>query len=295
MPRSSVLLCAAAVSAQQISITVRNEMDEDAQLFWVNAQQQPTAVGVVAGFGGELKQQTHVGHKFRFRGVDGAGNEFTIRGDRETYSLTRSGKVRVECVVSGGKYAAGARGQLGLTVYPDWSPRGAGRFLALVRRGIFNGVAINRVKEQFLAQFGIAPVYEHRTKWRSKTMKDDPPQNIPFKAGYVAFAGSGPDSRSTEMFLVMPDAPPHQLAAFGTNPWETPFAVADDVAVKEVLPKLINDYGDMPPWGNGPDPHRIYAKGGYTYLADNFPELAYFETCRVVEKPMPAVARGADL
>ena len=41
-------------------------------------------------------------------------------------------------------------------------------------------------------------------------------------------------------------------------------------------------YGDMPPWGKGPDPQKIYGEG-YGYLAREFPELDYLETCRVVE------------
>ena len=189
--------------------------------------------------------------------------------------------------------AAGATAALALTVYPDWSPRGAGRFLELVRKRVLDGVAINRVVPKFLAQFGIPRDHDVAAAWRSATIPDDPKQTIPFDAGYVAFAGSGPDSRSTEMFFVMPDAPKHQLDHFGTNPWETPIAVADPAAVRDVLPLLENDYGDMPPWGGGPDPQRVYARGGYDHLAKKFPGLAYFRTCRVVEAPPPPA--GGDL
>ena len=69
----------------------------------------------------------------RHRYADG---EVTIRADRTFYSLTKSGKVRVECSVTGGGYARGESGLLGITVYPDWAPRGAGRFLELVRRRV---------------------------------------------------------------------------------------------------------------------------------------------------------------
>ena len=93
------------------------------------------------------------------------------------------------------------------------------------------------------------------------------------------------------MFVVMPETSRHQLNAFGGNPWETPFAVADDDAIRSVLPMLVNSYGDMPPWGGGPDPQRIYERGGYDMLHRDFPELARFETCRVKERPMPQVSR----
>ena len=42
-------------------------------------------------------------------------------------------------------------------------------------------------------------------------------------------------------------------------------------------------YWDMPPWGKGPDPQKIYGEG-YGYLAHEFPEIDYLETCRVVER-----------
>ena len=43
------------------------------------------------------------------------------------------------------------------------------------------------------------------------------------------FAGSGKDSRGSEMFFVMPGCPPEQLNAFGSNSWETPFGRVADV------------------------------------------------------------------
>lgn len=41
----------------------------------------------------------------------------------------------------------------------------------------------------------------------------------PFEPGMMSYAGSGPNSRTSEMFFVMPDCPHHQLVAFGQNPW----------------------------------------------------------------------------
>ena len=282
-----------AILAAAHSVIFRNEMDEDATIYWVDpATKQKTKVGVAKAYGGELPQNTHVGHQFHYEGGHSVGVEdIVIRADRTYYSLTKNGRCRVECVVAGGKYGAKGRGKIGFTVYPDWSPRGAGRFLELVRKHFFDDCAINRVVPQFLAQFGIAADYEARTWWRTRNIEDDPAQSIPFKPGYVAFAGSGPNSRSTEMFVVMPETSRHQLNAFGENSWETPFAVADDDAVRSVLPMLVNSYGDMPPWGGGPDPQRIYERGGYDMLHRDFPELARFETCRVKERPMPQVSR----
>ena len=104
---------------------------------------------------------------------------------------------------------------------------------------------------------------------------------------FLSFAGSGPDSRTTEIFIVMPDAPRHQLEAFGTNSWETPFGSVGDAEGLEIVGDLYS-YGDMPPWGSGPESQRIYAEG-YEYLAKDFPELDYIDTCRVVPAEEAAV------
>ena len=62
---------------------------------------------------------------------------------------------------------------------------------------------------------------ENQRKWRSASIEDDPSVGQPFKPGTLAYAGSGPNSRTTEMFVVMPGTPAGQLQHFGTNPWET--------------------------------------------------------------------------
>lgn len=294
--RRALLLATAAATVTAHSVTFRNEMDEDATVYWIDPDTKAkTKVGISKAYGGELRQITRVGHRFHATGEHGAykagAEDIVIREDRTAYSLTKNGRCRVECVVMGGKYGKHGRGKIGFTVYPDWSPRGAGRFLELVRKHFFDGCAINRVVPEFLAQFGIAEDYEARSWWRARTIPDDPSQKIPFKPGYVAFAGSGPNSRSTEMFVAMPGTSQHQLSAFGNNVWETPFAVADDDAVEHVLPMFLNPYGDMGPWGKGPDPQKIYKKDGYDYLHREFPLLARFESCRVKERPMPQVAR----
>lgn len=138
-----------------------------------------------------------------------------------------------------------------IVVKPYWSHRGASRFLELVRHGYYNGVALNRVVPRFLIQFGIARDVELRNAYSYETILDDEPSasDIPkFEPGYVSFAGSGPDSRTTEIFIVMPDTDEEQLEYFGTNSWETPFGYVRDVGN---LSKIFSGYGDMPPDGNG--------------------------------------------
>lgn len=134
-------------------------------------------------------------------------------------------------------------------------------------------------------QFGIAKDYFTRTKERELTIWDDFRKNIAFEPGTMSFAGSGHDSRTTEIFIVMPGAAKEQLNKFGENSWETPFAVIEGDVEKSALKKIYSGYGDMPPWGKGPDSNRIYDVDGYTrYLPKNFPKLDYIDRCYVVDE-----------
>merc|ERR1712194_847448 len=83
----------------------------------------------------------------------------------------------------------------------------------------------NRVVPNFLTQFGIAKDYATRTKERELTIWDDFPKGIKFEPGMLSFAGSGHDSRTTEIVVVMPGVSEEQAAKFGANSWEVPFAV----------------------------------------------------------------------
>lgn len=135
----------------------------------------------------------------------------------------------------------------------------------------------------FLTQFGISPDYTLRTEALSTTIEDDPvPETgaIKFRPGMMSFAGAGPNTRSAEVFIVMPGTPEGQLDLFGTNPWETPFGVIDNI--EETPVPNFYSYGDFFPPGKGPHPQDIYPEGGYEYLAENFPLLDYIDYCIVV-------------
>jgi len=200
--------------------------------------------------------------------------------------LTANEDITVRCTTSinGNK---GEYQSMDILVKPSWSPRGASRFLELVRGGYYNGVALNRVVKGFLTQFGIARDYNTRSDWRENAILDDPvdPEDrIGFQPGMLAYAGSGENSRTTEIFVVMPGTVQHQLEYFGTNPWETPFGMLVGSSVEESPVAKWHAYGDMPPWGDGPDPQKIYRSDGYDYLNREFPDMDYIQECEIVQE-----------
>jgi len=86
--------------------------------------------------------------------------------------------------------------------------------------------------------------------------------------------GSGPNSRTSHLFIALAAS-----KSFGTQPWETP--------IGEVIKGIENvknfySYGDMPPWGKGPEQGKIYT--GRNYIDQNFPHTDKFITCQVERK-----------
>jgi hypothetical protein len=49
----------------------------------------------------------------------------------------------------------------------------------------------------------------------------------------------------------------------------------------ENVKQFYDKYGDMPPWGNGPEQWRIEEEG-MSYMEKNYPMMDKFETCTVI-------------
>jgi peptidyl-prolyl cis-trans isomerase A (cyclophilin A) len=264
-----------SISAETTSLSLINFTPEALEIFWLDdAANYEVKVKDLLGYS-EAQMHGEVGHSFVYYYL-GERHAVTLHENSNKSSLHLIGgetTKRVECSTSAG--------DLRITVHPDWSPRGACRFLELIHVQYFDGCALNRVVPAFLTQFGIGADYAMRTHYRMDTIPDDEPRGISFKPGYMSYAGSGPDSRSNEVFIVMPDADDWTLSNFGSsNPWETPFGFVEEETLTTV--GNFEAYGDMPPWGTGPRPELIYEEDGYQYLEKHFPRLSYIHECRIV-------------
>ncbi len=107
-------------------------------------------------------------------------------------------------------------------------------------------------------------------------INDDPQLNpkIPFVEGTISFAGSGPNSRTSHLFIS--DTSTNEN--FGTMLWETPVGSLVNNDDLKVVKKLNSDYGDSPPWGNGPEQHKINTMGR-DYIKTEFPKLDEILRC----------------
>ncbi|CAN0089257.1 unnamed protein product, partial [Ectocarpus sp. 13 AM-2016] len=177
-------------------------------------------------------------------------------------------------------------------VYHSWSPNGAERFVDLVKDDYFTDVALFRCVKNFLVQFGISPDASSPKKkfWREKgPIEDDPNLRISFKRGMLSFAGSGPDSRSTQVFITFADIP-----HLGKTPWETPLGIVTQ-GMDTVVDKFYTGYGDQFPFNqDGINQGTLHSRGN-EYLREEFPEVSYLKECRVVGETVPEEHASAQV
>lgn len=69
-----------------------------------------------------------------------------------------------------------------------------------MEKNFFPAVRFFRVVPNFVVQWGIHGDVDTQAQWRDATIKDEPTVESN-KKGYVTFAKSGPDTRTTQMFI----------------------------------------------------------------------------------------------
>eukprot|EP00416_Gambierdiscus_australes_P044188 CAMPEP_0171104522 /NCGR_PEP_ID=MMETSP0766_2-20121228/60814_1 /TAXON_ID=439317 /ORGANISM="Gambierdiscus australes, Strain CAWD 149" /LENGTH=210 /DNA_ID=CAMNT_0011565165 /DNA_START=21 /DNA_END=653 /DNA_ORIENTATION=+ len=167
------------------------------------------------------------------------------------------------------------QGPLDIEVNRQWSPKGADHFLELVQAGWFTDVALFRAVPNFLVQFGINTDQALKQQWGA-AIGDDPSAGVPFERGTISYAGSGPNSRTNQLFISYGKNP-----GLGKSPWETPIGRVTEQSM-DVLAQIYTGYGDMPPWGKGPDPALIQRQGN-DYVRKNFPKIDFLRSCKITE------------
>jgi peptidyl-prolyl cis-trans isomerase A (cyclophilin A) len=91
-----------------------------------------------------------------------------------------------------------------LKIHPSWAPLGAAQFKELITSGFFAGTRFFRVIDHFMAQFGISPDPGTTQAWQKREIKDDPVKHKNAR-GTITYGTSGPNSRSTQLFINFKD------------------------------------------------------------------------------------------
>ena len=180
-------------------------------------------------------------------------------------NLTASAEFKVKLETS--------KGDVVLKITREWAPKGADRFYSLVKNGFYDECRFYRVLPKYVAQFGIHGDPAVSGKWREVPIDDDP-VNQKNTRGRLTFAKSGPNTRTTNLFLNLKDSA--NLDPQGFAP------IGEVVEGMEVADQLHSGYGDGAPKGRGPSQKRIYEEGN-AWLKKDFKDLDYIKTAKIVE------------
>jgi peptidyl-prolyl cis-trans isomerase A (cyclophilin A) len=180
--------------------------------------------------------------------------------------------------------AAGSRvrvetsaGDFMVEVHPDWAPLGAARFEELVRARYFDESRFFRVVAGRRAQFGIAGDPRVAREWRGRTIGDDILRQSNTRR-FVAFANTGPNTRSTEIFINLGD----NSARNDKDAGFAPFGVV--VEGMDVVERLYSGYGESSGGGMRAGKQEKMFELGNAWLDREFPKLDRLVRARVVER-----------
>lgn len=168
------------------------------------------------------------------------------------------------------------KGPVVVRVRRDWAPHGADRFYSLVQGRYFDGLAFFRVIRGFVAQFGIHGDTAVSAAWQRRTIPDDSVRTSNAR-GTLAFARSGPNTRSTQLFFNLNEnAALDRMDGFGFAPIGR---VTSGMPVLDALEAMYSGTAGREVPG-GPDQDSVRIQGD-AYLLRSFPRLDRVESARV--------------
>jgi peptidyl-prolyl cis-trans isomerase A (cyclophilin A) len=166
-------------------------------------------------------------------------------------------------------------GAIDIEVVRRWAPRGADRFIALVRHGYYDGARFFRVRPGRWVQFGVNGDPAIAKAWRNRTLADDPFVQSNTR-GTVAFAFAVPNGRTTQVFVNTGD----NAATHDKEPF-TPFGRV--LSGMDHVDAINAEYGEGP-GGIRAGKQDPFFEGGNAWLLRQFPRLDFIRRATLVER-----------
>jgi cyclophilin family peptidyl-prolyl cis-trans isomerase len=160
-----------------------------------------------------------------------------------------------------------SKGPFVVQVKRSLAPRGADRFYELVRIGYFTDVRFFRMKPNFIVQFGIHGDPSVNALWDTAEIPDDPIRSSNAD-GTIAFAASGPNTRSTQLFI----STANNARKLDGQKLFSPFGTV--VEGMTVVRALNAEYGEEPNPAQG-------VRQGNRYFTRWFPALDYIKSATI--------------
>jgi cyclophilin family peptidyl-prolyl cis-trans isomerase len=156
------------------------------------------------------------------------------------------------------------KGSFVLEVTRELAPLGADRFYHLVASGFYDDSRFYRVIAGRFAQFGIAGDPRIAQIWRNESFPDDSVRASNTR-GSFAFAMTGPNARTTQIYINVTDQPRQDADGFA------PFGKV--VEGMDVVDQLYSGYGEASGGGmRGGKQGKLFEEGN-AYLDREFPLL----------------------
>ncbi|GKZ01541.1 hypothetical protein MPSEU_001104700 [Mayamaea pseudoterrestris] len=178
-------------------------------------------------------------------------------------------------------------GPWSILVHDSWAPRGASRFLKMVRASHFSApkVPLMRCVSNFLCQFGLNGASGRRFE---TTIPDDvqwlpagPSHRVNsagvkrYMRGYLSYAGGGNHSRSNQLFVALAD----NGMLGGGSPWEVPWGELVGTHSFDTLDELYTGYGE-----HGPRQGMLHGDNAIRTTEVEFPKISWILGCKVVDE-----------
>ena len=144
----------------------------------------------------------------------------------------------------------------------------------LVRHGFYDDRRFARVIARYIVQFGIHGNPKVAAVWKTQTIPDDPSRQNN-KLGCIAFAITGPNKRSTQVYINLADnsrLDSQGFAVFGK--------VSEGMASVD---RIYSVYGENAGGGMRGGKQGPSGSGGNEYLQRGFHRLGYIIRARVID------------
>lgn len=209
----------------------------------------------------EEKEETKEGEA----GQDEGGQKEPIADPAAAEDASGSGEIEVKEVDLGRIYTFelanlkdGKTGSIVVKTRPDWAPIGVEHFHELMDKDFYKDAKFFRVVRDFIVQFGISAIPGNGEK---TPIKDDPVIKSNDR-GTLTYATSGPNTRTTQLFINTRQGGNSFLDKQGFSPF------GEIIEGMDLVDQIYDGYGEKPDQG------RIQARGN-EYLDKEFPLLSY--------------------
>ncbi len=167
-----------------------------------------------------------------------------------------------------------SKGDIILKIHNAWAPLGATRFYHLVRNGFFDDSRFYRVRAGAFAQFGIPGRPSVARIWEHRSFADDSVKKNNVR-GTIAFAMTGPNARTTQLYINIKDNLHQDAQGFAP--------IGEVVNGMDVVDRLYSGYGESSGGGmRGGKQAKLFEEGN-AYLDREFPKLDKILTAEIIQ------------